>query len=224
MDGTPPAEALGEVYRRLLAAWGRQHWWPAETTFEVMVGAILTQSAAWGSVEKAISRLKSAAALSAASLRRLGEAELAGLIYSCGYHNAKARKLKALAAWLKEACGDDLSELFSADTQTLRRRLLALHGVGPETADSILLYAAAKPSFVIDAYTRRILTRLGLAAGYESYDTLKKLFEDNLPADVPLYNEYHALLVRHGKEVCRKKPLCRHCCLNDICNRERPSI
>jgi endonuclease-3 related protein len=151
MDGTPSAEVLGEVYHRLLAAHGWQYWWPAETPFEVMVGAILTQSTAWVNVEKAISRLESAAALSAAALRYLDETELAGLIYSCGYHNAKARKLKALATWLKETYDDDLGDLFSTDVGTLRRQLLALHGIGPETADSILLYAAAKPSFVIDA-------------------------------------------------------------------------
>jgi len=224
MDGTPSAEVLGEVYHRLLAAHGWQHWWPAETPFEVMVGAILTQSTTWINVEKAISRLESAAALSAAALRRLDETELAGLIYSCGYHNAKARKLKALATWLKETYDDDLGDLFSADVGTLRRQLLALHGIGPETADSILLYAAAKPSFVIDAYTRRILARLGLATGYESYDTLKKFFEDNLSTDISLYSEYHALLVCHGKEVCRKKPLCQHCCLNDMCSWEGASI
>lgn len=217
MDTAPPAQALKEVFQRLLAGYGPQHWWPAGTSFEVMVGAILTQGAAWGNVKKAIASLKEAGALSAAALRRLDAAELAGLIYSSGYHNAKARKLKALADWLWECCRDNLGELFSADTQTLRRRLLALHGIGPETADSILLYAAAKPVFVIDAYTRRIISRLGLAPDEDSYPAFKRFFEDNLPAEAPLFNEYHALLVRLGKEVCRRKPLCEDCCLGEMC-------
>jgi len=218
MDKASPAAALAAIYECLLAAYGPQNWWPARSPFEVMVGAILTQSAAWGNVEKAISRLEEAGALSAAALRRINEAELSNLIYCCGYYRAKARKLKALAEWLKEACNDDLGRLFAADIESLRRQLLAVHGIGPETADSILLYAAAKPTFVIDAYTRRILSRLGLALGKESYDDLKRLFEENLPVDVPLYNEYHALLVRHGKDVCRQKPLCQGCCLKDMCN------
>ncbi len=217
MDKTPPARALGSVYQRLLAAYGSQHWWPAETPFEVMVGAILTQSTTWSKVEKAIHRLEEAGCLNAAALRLIDESELTELIYSCGYYRAKARKLKALAGFLEESCGDDLEKLFAVEADELRRQLLAVHGVGPETADSIVLYAACKPSFVIDAYTRRIFSRLGLASGKESYDELKSLFEDNLPIDMPLCNEYHALLVRHGKDVCRMKPFCIDCCLKDIC-------
>jgi len=216
MDKAPPA-ALAAVFDHLLAAYGPQNWWPARTPFEVMVGAILTQSAAWGNVEKAIRRLEEAGSLSATALRCIGKAELSRLIYSCGYYRAKARKLKALAEFLEETCGDDLEKLFAIEAEELRRQLLAVHGIGPETADSILLYAGGKPSFVIDAYTHRILSRLGLASGKESYDELKKLFEDNLPAEVPLYNEYHALLVRHGKDFCRQKPLCQGCCLKDMC-------
>jgi len=219
MDKAPPAGVLGSVYQRLLAAYGSQHWWPAETPFEVMVGAILTQSAAWTNVEKAINCLKEADVLNAAALYRINETELSRLVYSCGYFRAKARKLKALAGFLEESCGGDLEKLFAIETGELRRQLLSVHGLGPETADSIVLYAADKPSFVIDAYTRRIFSRLGLASGKESYDELKRLFENNLPADVPLFNEYHALLVRHGKDACCKRPLCADCCLRDICKR-----
>jgi len=182
-----------------------------------MVGAILTQSAAWTNVEKAIRRLEEADCLNAVALRRIDKSVLSELIYSCGYFRAKAKKLKALAEFLKESCDDDLDKLFTIETDELRRQLLAVHGIGPETADSIVLYAACKPSFVIDAYTRRILFRLGLASGKESYDELKCLFEGNLPAEVSFFNEYHALLVRHGKDVCHRKPLCADCCLRDIC-------
>lgn len=210
-----------DIYQRLMAFYGRQHWWPAETPFEVMVGAILTQGAAWGNVEKAIDGLKAAGALSPGALRRLEATELAGLIYPSGYYNAKAKKLKSLADWLEESCGDNLNRLFDGRADSLRRRLLAIHGIGPETADSILLYAAGKPVFVIDAYTRRILNRLGLKPDEDSYPAYQRLFEDNLPADVPLFNEYHALLVRLARETCRKKPLCDRCCLKGICRFSR---
>jgi endonuclease-3 related protein len=210
-------ERLREVYRRLLNVYGPQHWWPAETPFEVMVGAILTQSAAWGNVEKAIASLKSAGALSPEVLRRLPQEELARLIHASGYYNAKAVKLKALAEWLKEACGDDLTRLSTADTETLRTGLLGVHGVGEETADSILLYAVGKPVFVIDAYTRRILDRLGIGSAARSYAGYQRLFVEVLPAEVPLFNEYHALFVALGKFACRRRPLCSKCPLADIC-------
>lgn len=209
--------ALRDIYHRLMTRYGRQHWWPAETPFEVMVGAILTQSAAWSNVEKAIDRLKSARALSPAALRRMSLAELGDLIHSCGYYNAKARKLKSLAQWLGEQFSDDLARMFALDTKPLRQQLLAVYGIGEETADSILLYAAVKPIFVIDAYTRRINTRLGLAPARNTYEAYQALFMDNLPRDVTLFNEYHALLVRLGKEVCRPEPLCSECCLRQIC-------
>jgi endonuclease-3 related protein len=208
---------LEEIYRRLMDGYGPQHWWPAEEPFEVMVGAILTQSAAWGNVEKAIASLKEAGALSPVALRRLPLAELARLIRPCGYYNAKALKLKALAHWLGEYCADDLGRLFKGDTAALRAQLLSIHGIGAETADSILLYAAGKPVFVIDAYTRRILSRLGLAPEGVSYAACQALFMDNLPADSELFNEYHALLVCLAKNVCRRRPQCPECCLADIC-------
>ncbi len=201
-----------------MAHYGPQHWWPADEPFEVMVGAILTQSAAWGNVEKAIANLKAAGALSPAGIRRLPLAELAEIIHPCGYYNAKAHKLKSLALWLGENCGDDLGQLFAGGIGRLREQLLSIHGIGPETADSIILYAAGKPVFVIDAYTRRIVSRVGLAPADSSYRAYQALFTDNLPADVRLFNEYHALLVCLAKDVCRRRrPLCPECCLNEIC-------
>jgi endonuclease-3 related protein len=200
----------------LYAAYGPQYWWPAESPFEMMVGAILTQSAAWTNADKAIANLKAANALSPEAIRNLPLAEMAAVIRPCGYFNAKAVKLKALAEWFGRY-NDAIENLCAADGDELRRELLEVHGVGPETADSILLYAAGKPFFVIDAYTRRIFSRLGLSPQKDSYDAYQRLFSANLTADVQLYNEYHALLVRLAKEVCRKKPLCRRCCLGDIC-------
>ena len=184
-----------------------------------MVGAILTQSAAWSNVDKAIANLKAADALSPGAIRNLPLSELALIIRPCGYFNAKAVKLKALADWFGSYNdNDNIESLKKADTESLRRELLAVHGVGPETADSILLYAAGKPVFVIDAYTRRIFSRLGLLAEKESYDACQRLFTANLEADATLFNEYHALLVKLAKDACCKKPLCRRCCLSDICN------
>jgi endonuclease-3 related protein len=199
--------------------YGPQHWWPADTPFEVAIGAILTQSAAWTNVEKAISNLKTAGVLSPESLRRLPGEELARLVYPSGYYNAKARKVKAFVEHLGNRHGDSLEKLFSLNTRTLRAELLTIHGIGPETADSIILYAALKPVFVIDAYTRRVVQRLGLGPPRDDYDSLQRLFTESLPADVEMFNEYHALLVRHGKDVCRKVPRCDRCCLTDICPR-----
>ena len=208
---------LTEIYRLLFASYGPQHWWPADTPFEVIVGAILTQSAAWGNVEKAISNLKQARVMTPASLRKLPQSKLAKLVYPSGYYNAKALKLKSFVEHLEEAHQDSLEKLFSLDIHRLRSELLNIHGIGPETADSIILYAAHLPIFVIDAYTRRILTRLGLSPSGDNYHAFQELFMGNLPADKKLFNEYHALLVRHGKEVCKKSPLCPDCCLRQLC-------
>jgi len=218
MDKQSVSQALLDIYRRLMAGYGPQHWWPAEEPFEVIVGAILTQSAAWGNVEKAISNLKTAKALSPKVLRRLSLSELAGLIHPCGYYNAKALKLKSFAHWLGEHYNDNLGKLFANNIDYLRQELLSIHGIGQETADSIILYAANKPIFVIDAYTRRIINRIGLAPDSNSYTAYQTLFMDNLPSDVGLFNEYHALLVCLAKNVCRNRPLCRQCCLNNICH------
>jgi endonuclease-3 related protein len=213
MDDQHLNRTLTDIYRRLYARYGPQHWWPARTPFEVMVGAILTQSTAWANVEKAITNLRQVGKLSPEALREIFEAELAALIYSCGYYNVKARKLKAFVAWLGEQCGDNLDKLFSRDTADLRRGLLAVYGIGEETVDSILLYAGNKPVFVIDAYTRRIIDRLGMSPEHQSYTDYQSLFMAHLPAEYRLFNEYHALLVKHAKEVCRTRPLCADCCL-----------
>ena len=183
----------------------------------MIVGAILTQSAAWSNVEKAIANLKAAKALSAKALNHLSLSGVAALIHPSGYYNAKALKLKSLAHWLEKYYGNNLDKLFANNTDYLRQQLLSIHGIGRETADSIILYAANKPIFVIDAYTRRIINRIGLAPDSNSYTAYQTLFMDNLPADVRLFNEYHALLVCLGKSVCRSRPLCQQCCLNDIC-------
>ena len=212
-------QRLREVYGLLLASHGPQHWWPADSPFEVIVGAILTQSAAWDNVEKAIANLKDGGALTPAALREIPLDELAGLIYPSGYYNAKALKLKALVTHLGDAHHDSLEKLFAPDIAPLRSELLAIHGIGPETADSIILYAAEKPVFVIDAYTRRVVDRLGLGLRRNRYSDYQDLFMDNLPADARLFNEYHALFVRHGKDVCKKTPLCDRCCLAEVCPR-----
>ena len=214
MDEKEVKRTLLDIYRRLYTEYGLQHWWPAREPFEVIVGAILTQSTAWANVEKAIVNLKSVGKLSPQSLRSLPKGGLAYLIHPCGYYNVKARRLKAFAEWFGEEYDDKLETMFSRDTGSLRRELLGIYGIGEETADSIMLYAGNKPVFVIDAYTRRIIDRLGLTPPDRSYAGYQSLFTSNLPPDAALFNEYHALLVRHGKEVCRKNPLCRDCCLN----------
>jgi len=213
----PTSRVLINIYHQLMAHYGAQHWWPAREPFEVIIGAILTQSAAWGNVEKAIANLKAANALSPQALRQIPLPEVAVLIHPCGYYNAKALKLKSLAYWLGEHYSDSLNKLFANDTDSLRQQLLSVHGIGQETADSIILYAANKPIFVIDAYTRRIISRVGLAPDNNSYAAYQDLFMDNLPTDAELFNEYHALLVRLAKNVCRRHPLCPQCCLNNLC-------
>ena len=216
---------LEDVFERLLARYGPQGWWPGDDRpFVVVVGAILTQAAAWKNVEKALRNLERAGALTPEGLLRLPEAELARLVYPAGYYNAKARKLKAFAGMLYERCDGHLEGLFALPLADLRRALLETHGIGPETADDIILYAAGQPMFVVDAYTRRIFSRLGLRPAEDTYDAWQALFMDRLPPDVPLFKEYHALLVRHGKEACRREPLCAGCCLLDVCATGRAMV
>jgi endonuclease-3 related protein len=213
-----------EIYEHLEGYFGPQHWWPAETPFEVIIGAILTQSAAWRNVEKAINNLKEAGVLSPEALRRLSLKELGALIKPCGYYNSKAIKIKAFVDWLGLNYGDDLNSLFAEDTPELRQKLLSVHGIGEETADSIILYAADKPVFVIDAYTKRIFSRMGLLPENVDYSRCREFFMSNLPQDALLYNEYHALLVALGKKFCRKQPLCVGCPLSGICRAGRQSL
>ncbi|AAW39108.1 endonuclease III domain-containing protein [Dehalococcoides mccartyi] len=211
------SQKLSDIYQCLLDKYGPQHWWPAESRFEMMTGAVLTQSAAWTNVEKAIARLKEAGLLSPEAIMKTDEDTLAEAIRPSGYFNVKTRKLKALAAWLVAGYNGQADKLLPAETDALRQELLGVWGIGEETADSILLYACGKPVFVIDAYTRRIFSRLGLAERDAGYDRLQRLFTANLAADAAVFNEYHALVVRHAKEHCRVKPVCQGCVLKTIC-------
>ena len=208
---------IKDIYDRLYARYGRQNWWPADTPFEVMVGAVLTQATSWTNVERAIARLKEEDALSPAAIRAMDAETLAKLIYSSGFYNAKAIRLKALVRYMGDAYDDDIEAMRADDGVRLRRELLAVKGIGEETADAILLYALGKPSFVIDAYTRRLFNRLGITPDSEDYSAYQQMFSDNLPSDTALFSEYHALIVQHCKEACRKTPVCEGCCLRDVC-------
>ena len=210
-------QALLDVYDRLLEQYGPQHWWPAESPFEMMVGAVLTQAVSWENVEKAISNLKAAGALSPHAIRQMPQDDLARLVYPAGYYNAKARKLKALSEYLGQRYDDDLEAMARVELDALRAELLEVHGIGEETADDILLYAAGKPVFVIDSYTRRMYFRLGLAPERGTYASYRSLFENNLPADAELFGEYHALIDHHASTVCKREPLCHGCCLVEVC-------
>lgn len=209
---------LQTIYRLLHDHFGTQQWWPAETPFEVLVGAILTQNTAWTNVEKAIANLKAANALSPEALCRLTIPELEALIRPAGFFRQKAARLRHVTAVLVKHYQGDVARLCAGPLDVARQRLLALPGVGPETADSILLYAAHRPSFVVDAYTRRIFSRIGSLAGNERYDTIRAGFMAELPAEAPLFNEYHALLVTLAKSCCRKqRPACTDCPLRPVC-------
>ena len=202
---------LLEIYRKLFREFGPQRWWPGDTPFEIIVGAILTQNTAWGNVEKAIGNLKRRKLLTPKSLSRTPASTIARLIRPIGYYNIKTKRLKNFLDFLNRECGGSLKNMFKLDTQSLRVGLLGINGIGQETADSILLYAANRPVFVVDAYTKRIFARHGLAASDSAYEDLQGFFMSNLTADSRLYNEYHALIVITGKEFCRKKPICRIC-------------
>ncbi|MBI5695876.1 MAG: endonuclease III domain-containing protein [Nitrospirae bacterium] len=202
------------IYDALYAHYGPQHWWPGETPFEVMVGAILTQNTNWGNVEKAIANLKTAGALSAEAIHTMPDAELAELIRPSGYFNIKARRLKAFISYFMERYGGDVGRMKKAGCAALREEVLAVNGVGPETADSILLYALGCPTFVVDAYTKRIFSRHGFFPETADYHDVRKYFMDRLPVDVRLYNEYHALIVKLAKDRCLKRAgMCGLCML-----------
>lgn len=197
-------------------ALGPQQWWPGETPFEVVIGAILTQNTNWSNVEKAIKNLKTAGMLSPGGIQELSLPELAQLIRPSGFFNVKARRVKTFINWLFSRYEGNLSSMFAQDLQMLRDELLSVKGIGPETADSILLYAGNLPTFVVDAYTHRILSRHGFISEESTYDEMKTFFEENLPKDVKLYNEYHALLVNIGKMFCKPKKVCEQCPLRDL--------
>ncbi|MCP4611880.1 MAG: endonuclease III domain-containing protein [Planctomycetes bacterium] len=209
-------EALNEIYRLLYDEFGPQQWWPGETRFEIITGAILTQNTNWANVEKAINNLKSADCLTPEKLHHLDQGKLAQLIRPAGYFNVKAKRLKNFLNWLFTNYNGDLTDLESIDTGRLREELLMIKGVGRETADSILLYAFDRPIFVVDTYTARVVFRHELISPEADYEQLKELFESSLPADTQLFNECHALLVRVGKEFCRPKARCSDCPLEKL--------
>lgn len=210
------SEQLTEIYELLLERFGPQHWWPGETQFEIIVGAILTQNTNWTNVEKAIENLKSAQSLTPEKLHGLGISKLAELIRPAGYYNIKARRLKAFVEWLFANYDGQLKKLGEVGSEQLRAELLAIKGIGRETADSILLYAFGRCVFVVDAYTARVAVRHRLIEPGADYEQLRELFESNLPAESALFNEYHALLVRAGKDYCRPKARCAGCPLEKL--------
>ena len=206
------SNTIKKTYRKLFTAFGPQHWWPGDTPFEVIVGAILTQNTAWTNVEKAIHNLKKARLLTPRKMHDLSQAELAKYIRPAGYFNIKAKRLKHFLNYLFDNYGGSLNRMFKKRTDALRRELLSVNGIGPETADSILLYAGNHPVFVVDAYTKRIFSRHQIIKEDTDYHDIQKLFVDNLPHDVKIFNEYHALIVSIGKDFCRnRKPLCSRC-------------
>ena len=208
-------EKLFALYNQLLAQHGDRKWWPADTPFEVALGAILTQATSWRNVEKAMDNLKNADAFTPEQIASISQAALERLIRPSRYFRMKAQKVRAFVEYITER---PMHVMFAQDVPELREELLSIYGVGPETADTIILYAAGKPSFVVDSYTYRLFSRLGWVAGKYNYTKLRALFMDNLPHDVSLFNEYHALIVRHGARVCHKKtPNCQECRLQASC-------
>jgi len=208
---------LMTVYQLLFDRYGPRHWWPAESPFEMAVGAILTQNTNWGNVEKAVANLRQADALSAAALCSLSRSELEKLITPSGFFRQKAERLQLFGCFLRDHYRGSLELLLRKSLEPLRKELLTLKGIGPETADSILLYAGGHLTFVVDAYTGRLFSRLGHLCGTENYEEIRNFFLRRLPRDVGLYNEYHALIVVHCKEHCRKRPDCPGCPLEMIC-------
>lgn len=202
---------LMDGFKRMHKRFGPRHWWPGETPFEVMVGAILTQNTNWKNVERAIANLKRERLLDPRKLLDLHPATLAKLIRPAGYFRVKAGRLRHYLRYFVDNYGGSAKRMAARPNEVLREELLAVKGIGPETADSILLYALGKPAFVIDAYTKRILSRHGLCAEDDDYHALQDLFTERLPADVALFNEFHALIVETGKEYCRTTPRCEGC-------------
>jgi len=210
---------LLKIYESLHAEFGPRHWWPAAMPFEVMVGAVLTQNTSWTNVEKAILNLKKHRSLAPKALDKISRRKLAGLIRPSGYYNIKAKRLKSFVNFFISQFRGDIAFMRRENLKTLRDKLISVHGIGPETRDSILLYALNKPIFVIDAYTKRIFHRLGMTGKDAAYDELQDIFMTTLPRDVKLYNEYHALIVQLGKDICRKKPKCNLCPVNKLCEK-----
>ncbi|QSZ28151.1 endonuclease III domain-containing protein [Aceticella autotrophica] len=213
---------LLDIYNKLFSFFGPQNWWPADSAFEVIIGAILTQSVSWKNVEKAIINLKDEGILSIEGIINVQNQKLANLIRSTLYHNQKADKLKRFCLYVKEKYDSDIFKIFDKNIYELRKELLLIKGIGKETADSIILYAANKPIFVVDAYTKRIFTRLGYLKGNEDYQIVQDFFMNNLPCNTYLFNEYHALIVALGKNYCQgKNPCCDICPLKTLCSYNR---
>jgi endonuclease-3 related protein len=212
---------LLSIFDALYAYYGPRNWWPAETPLEVCVGAILTQNTNWINVEKAIANLKQGDLLSVNSLNEASLERLADAIRPSGYYNIKARRVKAFVEWLYVGYGGSLENMFATGLYQLREELLGVHGIGRETCDSILLYAGNQPTFVVDAYTGRLYSRLGLISGDCGYEKIRRIFMEGLPGDAQLFNEYHALIVHHCKVFCRKRPLCSGCLLRERCKEGR---
>ena len=212
------AEFLIAVYESLYETYGPQSWWPAESPFEVMLGAILTQNTAWTNVEKAMTGLSEVCELTPEGVHSLAPERMQEAIRPSGYFRQKAERVQGFCRFMLDQYGGDISGMTPVPTGQLREELLALHGIGPETADSILLYALDRPVFVVDAYTLRLFSRLGLCEENAKYDDIQALFMGNLEPDVQMFNEYHALIVLHCKLMCKTKvPLCDECSLRDFC-------
>lgn len=209
------APGFRRVFERLYAHYGPQAWWPADSTFEILLGAVLTQNTAWTNVEKALAGLRQAGLTRPEAIVGASHETLAAAIRPAGYFNVKARRLKALCRAYLEWGGHPA--MAAMPTGALREALLGVHGIGRETADDILLYAFHRPVFVVDAYTRRIFERLALVEPGLGYEAVRQRFEAALGPDVAVFNEYHALIVQLGKSVCRPRPLCGRCCLSPIC-------
>lgn len=212
----PMTQLLFAYYYAMRDHFGHRNWWPGESPFEVCVGAILTQNTSWSNVAKAIQNLKTAGLLTPYKLYELSEEELAELIRPAGYYRVKARRLRNLVVYLVENHQGNLNALFGQPADRVREELLSINGVGKETADSILLYAAGLPIFVVDAYTRRILVRHGLVAEEADYDTIQEFFHDHLPLDPDLFNDFHAQFVAVGHQYCKPKPRCGGCPLSQF--------
>lgn len=217
MAANHPQTSLLQIYDSLFRRYGALNWWPADTPFEVCVGAILTQNTNWNNVEKAIANLKREGLLTLEAIDAVSHDFLAEQIRPSGFFNVKSVRLKGFVEWLLRRHGS-LDGMFAGDWQPLRDELIAVRGIGPETCDSILLYAGDKPSFVVDAYTRRLFSRLGLVDEKDDYHSVRSFFMQHLPPQVSLFNEYHALIVEQCKRHCRKKPSCDGCPLGDVCS------
>lgn len=200
-----------QIFELLLERWGPQHWWPARTEFEVVIGAILTQNTNWSNVERAIANLSDLNALKPEAMSALCDGDLAEAIKPAGYYNVKTQRIRNFLDHLNRYYSGELHEFFKLETQEIRQQLLQINGIGPETADSILLYAAQRPVFVIDAYTRRLMIRHGWSYPSEKYYDISVKFTREMPRDLRVYNEFHALIVRLGKECCKPKPICEVC-------------